>query len=193
VLSMGTTPNIETAVKPTGFSRGSVKRKKLTMANDILPKDHGIVAASWQLEAADRLTAVILPLTGGWVSGDPRGNPSAGKLSVGFKDGDRIFLKQEWTREDNFYIQMSEDPNDVQRWHGEAETMPPEAAQHWFEVKGARVTQMNDISLKEMRDSFLFDDLFDFLGTAKERWNTTHPDHPWDSSRCVVVLSVEAP
>jgi hypothetical protein len=148
---------------------------------------HGIVGQPWQFVAAKDLKAIILPLTGGWVSGDPRGWPPIEALGSGYEVGDRIYLQEEWEKEYLVPGLTRTQP---------AHTMPPEAAQHWYTVAGVRVTQMNEISLKEMRDSFLFDpladDLFDFLVTVKERWNAAHPEHLWYGDRWVVVLSVEA-
>jgi hypothetical protein len=36
---------------------------------------HGIVGQPWQFAAGKDLKAIVLPLTGGWVSGDSRGWP----------------------------------------------------------------------------------------------------------------------
>jgi hypothetical protein len=196
------------------------------MANDILPKDHGIVAADWQMEAADRLTAIVLPLADKiaksgsdyhWMDGESycvSPIKPDGSLDEIFKAGDRIFLEEEWSdlREyfpradaftlkselkENCHNQAVFDALEIDSLWQPAHTMPPEAAQHWYEVTDVRVTQMDNISLKEMRDSSLFnpltDDLFDFLGTVKERWNVAHPGHLWNSDRWVVVLEVEAP
>ncbi|MGL5719463.1 MAG: hypothetical protein ACRCYP_01525, partial [Alphaproteobacteria bacterium] len=48
------------------------------------------------------------------------------------------------------HIQLSEDPNDTCRWHGDAKDMPPEAEQHWFEITRVRVMQYAYISEEDI-------------------------------------------
>jgi hypothetical protein len=44
---------------------------------------HGIVGQPWQIKAGKELKAIILPLTGGWVSGDPSTWPPIEALGSG--------------------------------------------------------------------------------------------------------------
>jgi hypothetical protein len=188
-------------------------------------KNHGIVGQPWQLKG-DKLTVIMLSLAGTiaksgsdyhWMDGKSycvSPIKPDGSLDEIFKVGDRIYLQEEWCdlreyfpRKDAFTLkselkenchnQAGFDALEMASLWQPAYTMPPEAAQYWYTVTGVRVTQMDDISLKEMRDSSLFnpltDDLFDFSGTVKTRWNAAYPEHLWDTDRWVVVLSVKAP
>lgn len=166
-------------------------------------KNHRIIAATWQLEAAQqgRLSRVIVPLDikeeGNtwvypsepidlfWFKGDEIGERLYKALP--YQIGDRLYLAEEWSDD----VLMADKSNDWQS----AATMPPDLAQHWYEVTGVRVVQMAKLTLFEVRTAGLFnpltDDLFDFNFTTESRWNAAHPDRHWDESRWVVVMDVK--
>jgi hypothetical protein len=128
---------------------------------------HGIIGQPWQFVAAKDLKAIILPLTGGWVSGDPRGWPPTEALGSRFEVGDRIYLQEEWAH--GFINGMGAvnlparcfdqdeilDTQGLESWKEDdpccaalagiqpANTMTPELAQHWYEVTGVRIVQMH--------------------------------------------------
>jgi hypothetical protein len=182
-------------------------------------KIHGIPAQSWQLEAAKDLKAIILPLTGGWVSGDPRGWLPIEALGSGFEVGDRIYLQEEWcdlreyfSRKDAFTLkselkenchnQAGVDALEMASLWQPAHTMPPEAAQHWYTVTEVRVVQMDEIDSELCHKAGLSDVALapdtdiDTVGRVWAGifmcWNKGNSEHFWQDDRWVVVLSVEA-
>jgi hypothetical protein len=121
----------------------------------------------------------------------------------GWAVGDHLFLQEDWCKgdwgaafDDDIYFTKSTTPEAENIGWQPAETMPPEAAQYWYEVLGVRVVRMDDLSLKEMRNSHLFeplaDDLFDFLKIVKRKWTEAFPSHFWDSDLWAIVLDVKA-
>jgi hypothetical protein len=182
---------------------------------------HGIPAASWQLQAAaeQKLKAIVLPLEGEpffvadecfyyWRNKDFTScttiymNGSLGAGNFLYQKGDRVYLQEKWAKEDLLYVSNSEDPNDDYHWFGEAEDMPPEAAQYWFEVKGVEVMLMDKIDFPLAYNAGLTDLVFESfppkpipgvtLDQSCENWNTAYPNQPWHSDRWVIVLAVEA-
>jgi hypothetical protein len=178
-------------------------------------KTHGIVAADWQLHAAieGRLAAIILPLQDviakselgfHWLAGETYYfSPIMpdGSLDKILAVGDRIFLQEEWAKEDRLYVSNSEDPNNDYHWVGDAENMPPEAAQHWFEVTGVRVVQIKDLSPQVLFEAGLTGvipanqhesaDLVRQVGCA-QLWDRHFAPLRWKPNRWVVVWDVKA-
>jgi hypothetical protein len=131
-------------------------------------------------------------------------------IVIPFKEGDRIYLQEEWgrvfgsdglgTANTAYYDTVK----DIQyaRDLFPAHIMPVEAAQHWFDVTGVRVCQINDLELVDianagLNDAFLQkgatgDAIWESVEIAAGRWNAVYPEYPWDIDRWVVVLSVEA-
>lgn len=166
-------------------------------------KDHRIIATDWQVKAAEakQLTAIILPLTGGWFVGDPAGWPDVETLEVGFNVGDRVYLAEEWASCDyNNFVKSTTPEAEILGWQP-AETMPPETASHWYAVTGVRVCQLSTLNPSDYVNCGMFLnmdkisgpwDLLQECRASEERWNAAHPDYPWKSDRHVVVLAMEA-
>jgi hypothetical protein len=129
--------------------------------------DHGIVAADWQLDAADRLTAIVLPLVL-QIETHPDGSfywPNTPATAWMFKTieqiikcnefpyqiGDRVYLKEQWNQPNSTSLAIAKSqacPGSVaeKTWHwNPAETMPPEVARYWVEVTAVKVVQMRDV------------------------------------------------
>jgi hypothetical protein len=187
---------------------------------------HGIPATSWQLEAASagRLKAIVLPLlpepefdAGLWrwhpthlevLSVWSDGMPFESHRLLDYQVGDRIYLQEEWAKEDGLFVSRSEDQNDDYQWFGDAEDMPPEAAQYWFSIKNVKVCQFRHLNSLETAQSNLMMlklvDEFKILSSEEEdqklqehvddliqKWNTEYPDYPFDRDRWVVLLTIE--
>jgi hypothetical protein len=159
--------------------------------------DYGL-AADWQGNTADRLTAIVLPLVP-QIETHPDGSfywPNRHATAWMFDTIEQIIKYHEFPYQigDRVYRQERTTypcwGNDIS-----ACTMPSEAAQHWFELTGVKVVQMDDLSLDEARSSYLFDpltdDLFDFQSVIQKKWNTAYPKYPWDGDRWVVVLEAK--
>ena len=142
------------------------------------------------------------------------------KFHLRWKEGDRLYLAEEWVEiyvnsfpdyidwaketpvSKSVFLESGESENDDDLEGGwqPAATMPPEAAQYWYEVLGGRVVQMRDLVHSEIiGDGATKEEIFDgsdgawerFWGIAKQNWNAAHPDHLWDADRWVVVLSLK--
>jgi hypothetical protein len=125
---------------------------------------------------------------------------------IPFKEGDRIYLAEEWVKapwgNDNgkitgyIYFTKSRVPEAEHIGWQPAETMPEEAAQHWFELGDVRVVQMSAID-RHLCDRAALTDIPSDLPCGVEewasilmRWNAAHPDYFWDSDRWVIVLDL---
>jgi hypothetical protein len=185
---------------------------------------HGIPAASWQLQAAteQKLRAIVLPLLpepnlAGLIPGEQywRWKPKDGIVAtwwdkwysdlyklLRYQPGDRIFLQEKWCKHDDDLFRWVEPTCEVSEHEAEwlnwqpAETMPHEAAQYWFKISEVKVTQVIDLTAKDLRLSGLY-----ILGNENGknvdevislRWNLAYPNQPWHSDRWVIVLAVEA-
>jgi hypothetical protein len=181
--------------------------------------DHGIVAADWQLKAADRLTKIILPLVpkptfDGYLWCWNLENKNFPCMKVWATDlpfdafdllpyqiGDRIYLKEEWCKgdwgavfEDDIYFTKSSTPEAENIGWQPAETMPHEAAQYWYEVTAIRVVQARNLTYATMDSTGIYAAYpgVDYPGRESVAvWDATYPESPWDSDRHVVVLSVQ--
>jgi hypothetical protein len=178
--------------------------------------DHAIVAADWQLQAADkgRLRAIILPLLPEpkeeaktwfwpcepvnlfWFKSEGIGERLLKRLT--YQQGDRIFLQEKWCKYDDEFMHWIEPNCEVSEHEAEwlswqpAHTMPSEAAQYWFEVTGVKVVQMNQFTTSNLQATNMGSvDPHPEIFTATENWNAAYPDHPWNSDRWVFVLNVE--
>jgi hypothetical protein len=161
---------------------------------------HGISAAPWQLKVvAKELKAIILPLTGGWVSGDPSTWPSIETLESEVKVGDRIFLQEEWAYfldkvDREVYYPLKRTSLMYSYGWEPAHTMPQDAAQRWYTVTGVRVCKACQLTSSEVWGAGLnITELEAQLYiTLRLKWSAAHPGYPWDNNRPVVVLDVEA-
>jgi hypothetical protein len=174
---------------------------------------HGIPAASWQLQMAaeQKLRAIVLPLLPeietdemGWkywrsnvyettLAFAPSEKPFAypgSYTQLRYQKGDREFLL--WVEPS---CEVSEHEAEWLNWQS-VETMPQEAARHWFKVTEIRVIQAINLTAKDLRLSGLYS-----LGAENGknvdevislRWNLAYPNQPWHSDRWVIVLAVEA-
>lgn len=177
-----------------------------------------IIAANWQLKAAQekRLGAVIVPLEpkpkpdgslfyknkktlfGCLASASiPADQLSANSeiILLPFEEGDLIYLAERWCKgdwgdafDDDIYFTESTTPEAENIGWQPAETMPPEAAAHWYKVTKVAVAQTDDISPFTAKKAGLIENSSSFLALL---WNNAHPDQPWDSDRWVVVIEVE--
>jgi hypothetical protein len=127
-------------------------------------------------------------------------------IVIPFKEGDRIYLQEEWHENDEGFVTLSEwaktaDRDDASEWQP-AETMPQEAARQWYEVMGVRVEQMNEIDSQTAHNARLSDIALapdtnieadgEVWANIFMRWDDAYSDHFWQDDRWVVVLSVEA-
>jgi hypothetical protein len=125
----------------------------------------------------------------------------------GYAVGDRIYLQEKWCEYDGEFLYWIEPDCEVSEHEAEwlswqpAETMPPEAVQHWYEVMGVRVCPMKALNPSDYVDfgvllnvekiSFPWE-LQEECFAAAVRWRVAHPQYPWNGDRYVVVLDVEA-
>jgi hypothetical protein len=123
----------------------------------MIVRNHRIIAQPWQIKAAERgeLETIILPVTGYWSAGDPVSCPPIDKLSVGFKEGDPVFLAEEWCKkdwgalfDDDIYFTKSTTPeSELIDWQP-AETMPQTASVHRFEIRVVEIVQLSHFVYK---------------------------------------------
>jgi hypothetical protein len=156
--------------------------------------NHKIIAQPWQLKAAaeGELKAIILPLPEGCVSGSPEDWPIK-SMKCEFNESYRIYLAEDWAKEDQLYISRSEDPNDDELWFGDAEEMPPEAAQYWFEVTGVNVTQAKYLDYFTIGKTGFYCSYPESTYPSEEfknAWDKAHPEHLWSGANWVIVLEV---
>jgi hypothetical protein len=118
-------------------------------------------------------------------------------IIIPFKDGDRIFLQEEW----DYFLDKLEgelcyplkrtSPMYPCGWQP-AEAMPPEAAQYWYEVKKVRVMQAKDVAILSTSFSSGHSSPILILEEWTKYWNAAYPEQVWNDDRWVVVLDVEA-
>lgn len=180
--------------------------------------DHRIIATDWQLKAAQEgtLDVAILPLVpqikmhqdGSFLWGNKIETSwmadSVDQIcncpEFPYQIGDCIYLAEKWCKDSwgwtnykkNGYcvrsVSLSTDPDCV--WQS-AETMPIEATDHCFVVKSVLVVQMGVFTTSNLRRTGL-GTFHDRSGnfTAKENWNTAHPDFPWGKDKWVILLEI---
>ena len=184
--------------------------------------DHKIIAAPWQLEAAaqGRLGTVIMPYPkelitreGQWYFHEwIRDEPTTCSIAV----GDRLYLAEEWTWVEGYthpdhsewvqegpisqslffgaYNGSVDDDAIADGWQP-AETMPPEAAQYWYEVTGVRVVQAQKITELDCEKAMgLTLNAFGNFAykRLKSAWNAAHTDYTWADDRWVVLIEVKS-
>jgi hypothetical protein len=184
--------------------------------------NHRITSQPWQLKAAAEgtLKAIVLPLVPeiephidginmiwrnkkvtAWITKLP--SEIAQCSESPYQLGDLIYLAEEWFNcclsddawGDTEPVTKSSEPDYIHQYQP-AQTMPPEAAQYWFEIKGVRVVQMSDIDRHLCDRAALTDIPSDFPCGVEEwasilmRWNAAHPDYLWDADRWVIVLDL---
>jgi hypothetical protein len=174
--------------------------------------DHGVIAADWQIRAAaeGRLKAIVLPFPdvqettntwflkwGGidrfWEKGEMPGQSVYD--AIDYQVCDRLFFQEEWCKgdwgaafDDDIYFTKSGTPEAENIGWQPANTMPPEAAQYWFEVTGVRVIQMDKIDRGVCYDAGLIDKQW---ASIFLRWSKAFPSNFWDSARWAIVLDVK--
>jgi hypothetical protein len=175
---------------------------------------HRVISQPWQLKAAQgkQLSAVIEPLTewsiahcvvqnigqDGWIENSLKGKESphidfAEDVHIKWQTGDRLYLAEEWAKENQLYISRSEDPNDDELCFGDAEEMPPEAAQYWFEVTEVKVTQAKYLDYFTIGKTGFYRSHPDATYPSEEfknDWDKAHPEHLWGGNLWVIVLEV---
>ena len=206
------------------------------------PQAHAIIAAPWQLRAAEakQLGAIILPLVPEPIFHKKRPEDFRNLYTfisqtkpiqmmwyegfsvidtirhhLRYQEGDRIYLAEEWCQlesesfspfkywsKSKYYADGHKDDNyPSMDGYFPAETMPPEAAQHWFTITEVRVCQLSTLNPSDYVNCGMFLnmdkisgpwDLLQECRASEERWNAAHPDYPWKSDRHVVVLAMEA-
>jgi hypothetical protein len=178
---------------------------------------HKIIAAPWQLQAAQhgRLGAVIVPLVPEprkwentwnwhtspidlfWFENESVGERLIKKLP--YQTGDRLYLAEQWCKApwgndegkitSEIYFTESTVPEAEHIGWQPAATMPPEAAQWWFDVTGVNVMRLANVPVHSFIGAGLsIKDEWEFKGD----WNTAHPDHTWADDRWVVVMEVKS-
>jgi hypothetical protein len=169
--------------------------------------NHKIIAQPWQLKAAAEgtLGAIILPLPEGCVSGSPEDWPIK-SMKCGFNESYRIYLAEEWcnfpgrlsTGEPPYYELRSNYPplvmpSEKEEWQP-AETMPPKAAQHWFEVTEVKVTQAKYLDYFTIGKTGFYNSYPDATYPSEEfknDWDKAHPEHLWGGNLWVIALKVK--
>jgi hypothetical protein len=178
-------------------------------------KTHRVIAQPWQLNAVqeNRLSAVIEPLTewslahcvvqnigqDGWIENSLKGEESphidfAEDVHIKWQTGDRLYLAEEWCNYSGNYLSQSTHPcaeyEDV--WQS-AETMPPKAAQYWFEVTEVKVTQSKYLDYFTIGKTGFYCSYPDATYPSEEfknAWDKAHPEHLWSGNLGVIVLEV---
>jgi hypothetical protein len=186
--------------------------------------EHGIVAADWQWKAAadGNLGVIILPFPDvqettntwflKWGSIDRFWEKSEmpGQSvydAIDYQVCDRLFFQEEWCKgdwgvafDDDIYFTKSTTPEAENIGWQLAETMPKEAAQHWYEVAGVQVVQMKDLRSEIIIDAGIApESIFDgrdgawleFWLLANKNWNAAHPEYLCCGDLWVVVLDVK--
>jgi hypothetical protein len=175
-------------------------------------KTHRVIAQPWQLNASADvgLGGIILPLVPeiephidginmiwrnkkatAWITKSPSEIAQCSEFP--YQNGDRIYLAEDWAKEDQLYISRSEDPNDDELWFGDAEEMPPEAAQYWFEVTGVNVTQAKYLDYFTIGKTGFYCSYPESTYPSEEfknAWDKAHPEHLWSGNLSVIVLGV---
>jgi hypothetical protein len=109
-----------------------------------------------------------------------------------YQKGDCLYLAEEWngghikTEWDEMcpdFILKSVHPNWTDNWQP-AETMPEDAAIHWFYVEGVRVVLAKNVVTEKICPDCDY-------RTFKKRWNAAYPNHPWNNNRHVILLDIE--
>jgi hypothetical protein len=83
-------------------------------------------------------------------------------------------------------------PSEKEEWQP-AETMPEEAAQYWFEVTEAKVTQAKYLDYFTIGKTGFYCSYPDATYPSEEfknAWDKAHPEYLWSGALCVTVLEV---
>jgi len=183
---------------------------------------HKIVAAPWQLQAAQqgRLGAVIVPLEKQpilypetkyvyahwfWEGDTWREKDKFNQYAkIACLIGDRLYLAEPWCKApwgndegkitSDIYFTESTVPEAEHVGWQPAETMPPEAAQYWYEVTGVRVVQCKVLQFADLAKTGIFYTCPGINYPHDEMravWDAAHPDYTWAADRWVVVMEVK--
>ena len=143
-------------------------------------KNHRVIATHWQIESARRgaLKTVILAYK----------NPV---IHV----GDRLYLAEQWCEcpPYGFFLESTTPEAEMLGWQP-AETMPPEAAAHWYEVWWVRTARLGQVSFRSFAGSglHLICPEVDYPSYEhRAAWNESYPHTPWDDDLWVQILEVE--
>jgi hypothetical protein len=170
------------------------------MSVNITGKTHGIVAADWQIKKGKDLNAIVLPLVpapqyteGFWHWGGfvwSQQDPFDRYDDLAYQIGDLIYFQEEWSgsvaKSSGYKLWLDWLP---------ANTMPQEAAQHWYTVTGVQVKILGMLNIGDTQDAGMRSQSgaeIIYWSEVKKIWNATHPEYQWDRDRHVVVLEVEA-
>jgi hypothetical protein len=151
-------------------------------------KTHRIIATPWQIESARRgaLETVILTYS---------------KPIIHL--GDRLYFAEQWCKTpwgndegkitcDIYFTESATPEAELFGWQP-AETMPPEAAAHWFEVVGVTAKRLGQVSFRSFAESGLHLICPEVNYPSFEHqaaWNRSYPDTPWGDNLWVQVLEV---
>jgi hypothetical protein len=134
---------------------------------------------------------------------------------IPFKEGDRIYLAEKWVQvyqnsypdyidwarevyvSKDLYLASggSEDDDDLEECWQPAKTMPPEAAQYWFEVTEVKVTQAKYLNYFAIGKTGFYTSYPDATYPSEEfknTWDKAYPEHSWSGNLWVIVLEVRA-
>jgi hypothetical protein len=185
-------------------------------------KTHRIIATPWQIESARRgaLKTVILPIVPEpieqddifvwkcepidlfWFKTESVGDRLIKKLP--YQTGDRLYFAEQWCKTpwgndegkitcDIYFTESATPEAELFGWQP-AETMPPEAAQYWFEVVGVTAKRLGQVSFRSFAESGLHLICPEVNYPSYEHqaaWNRSYPDTPWSDDLWVQVLEVK--
>jgi hypothetical protein len=175
-------------------------------------KTHRIIATPWQIESARRgaLKTVILPIVPEpieqddifvwkcepidlfWFKTESVGDRLIKKLP--YQTGDRLYFAEQWWKSDDYGFFLESTSPDFESFWQPDETMPPEAAQYWFEVVGVKAERLSQVSFRSFAESGLHLICPEVNYPSYEHqaaWNRSYPDTPWGDNLWVQVLEVK--
>jgi hypothetical protein len=177
--------------------------------------NHQIIAQPWQIKAAAEgtLGTIILPLVPeiephidginmiwrnkkvtAWITKWPSEIAQCSEFP--YQNGDRLYLAEEWWENHNSYYDYSLksmvfDP-DMVIWNP-ARTMPPEAAQYWFEITEVKATQAKYLDYFTIGKTGFYNSYPDATYPSEEfknAWDKANPKHLWSGALWVIVIEV---
>jgi len=185
-------PHIATAYERQAAAKGRLRAIILPLLPEIEDRAHG-----WKYWSSG-LFETTLAFAPDEVPFSYAGNYAQLKLQ---KD-DRIYLAEKWCKgdwgaafDDDIYFLESTTPEAENIGWQPPETMPPEAAEHWYAIAGVRVCQCKDLDFALMAGTGIHSACSGIDYPERETamvWDEAYPQHPWQGDRWVVALTVEA-